>query len=154
MKRIFTALVLTLFALASSAAEKQNNTKTKTDTAAGTWRTYDDKTDKPKGEVLIYEENGLYYGKIGKSLDPADQDKKVCKPCKDEFHNKPLDGMRFMWDFKRAGDEYQDGKILDPNTGDIYSANLRLEDDGQTLIVHGFIGIPLFGRSQQWERVQ
>lgn len=150
MKRIFAVLILSFFATASVAAEKS----TQADTAAGHWRTFDDKTNKPKGEVIIYEENGLYYGKIGKSLDPADQGKKLCEPCKDEFHNKPIDGMRFMWGFKRSGDEYHDGKILDPNTGEIYSAEMRLEDEGDTLILRGYLGIPLFGRSQEWERIK
>jgi uncharacterized protein (DUF2147 family) len=150
MKRIFTILVLSGLALVSFAAEKAN----KIETAAGTWRTFNEETNKPEGEVIIYEENGLYYGKIGKSLDPKDEGKKLCKPCKDEFHNQPIEGLRFMWDFKRSGDEYNNGKILDPNTGEIYSAEMHLEDDGQTLILRGYLGIPMFGRSQEWERVK
>lgn len=150
MKRIFMVFVMSAFALITFASEKASTT----DTAAGKWRTFDDKTNKPKGEVIIYEEKGLYYGKIGKSLDPNDKEKKICDVCEGEFHNKPIDGMRFMWDFKRAGDEYQNGKILDPNTGEIYSASMHLEDDGDTLILRGYIGIPLFGRSQTWERIK
>lgn len=144
MKRIFISVLLSTFALSSFAAQ----------TAAGKWKTFDDKTGQPKGEVTIYEENGLFYGKIGKSLDPKDQGKKYCTKCTGEFANKPVEGMRFMWDFKRSGDEYRDGKILDPNTGEIYSASMDLEDDGNTLELRGFVGIPLFGRSQTWERIK
>lgn len=149
MKRIFILITLSLLALTGYAVEPESH-----DTAAGLWRTYDDKTKKPKGEVTIYEENGLYYGKIGKSLDPADKNKKICDKCKGEFHNKELTGMRFMWGFKRSGDKYNNGKILDPDSGEIYSATMRLEDDGETLVLHGYVGIPLFGRSQKWERIK
>jgi uncharacterized protein (DUF2147 family) len=148
MKQIFAALLLTLFSFTAFASGPVH------DTAAGTWRTFDDKTKKPKGEVEIYEEGGLYYGKIGKSLDPADKSKTHCTPCKGEFKDQLLTGMRFMWGFKRNGDKYTNGKILDPDSGDIYSATMHLKDNGNTLILRGYLGIPLFGRSQTWERVK
>lgn len=144
MKRIFAAALLTLFAFSSFAAES----------AAGKWKTFDDKTKQPKGEVTIYEENGVFYGKIGKSLDPNDQGKKVCSKCKGEFKDKPLEGMRFMWGFKRNGDKYTQGKILDPNTGDVYSANMTLKNNGDTLALRGYMGMPMFGRTQIWERIK
>lgn len=126
-------------------------------TASGHWKTFDDKTGKAKGEVIIYEEDGLYYGKIGRSLTPEDEKEEkggteYCTKCPGEFKDKKVEGLRFMWDFKRNGDNYRGGKILDPETGDIYNANLRLEDD-DTLILRGYVGIPMFGRSQTWKRM-
>jgi uncharacterized protein (DUF2147 family) len=144
MKQLLITLFFTVFALQAFAAP----------TAVGHWKTFDEKTNQPEGEVIIYEENGLFYGKIGKSLDPKKQEKKYCTQCKGEFADKPLAGLRFMWDFKRAGDKYNDGKILDPNTGEIYNATMELKNDGNTLVLRGFIGLPLFGQNRTWERMK
>jgi uncharacterized protein (DUF2147 family) len=59
-----------------------------------------------------------------------------------------------MWGLTRQGDEYQGGEILDPKTGKIYRAKLKLEEGGNKLNVRGFIGFSLFGRSQVWHREQ
>jgi uncharacterized protein (DUF2147 family) len=48
---------------------------------------------------------------------------------------------------------YVGGDILDPDTGRVYSCTLRLTDGGRQLIMRGFLGISLFGRSQTWRRV-
>lgn len=144
MKRIFTACLLSFFAVSAFAAE----------TVAGTWRTFDDKTKQPNGQVIVYEENGLFYGKIDPSFKSEDKTEKFCTKCSGEFKDKPFANLRFMWNFKRSGDEYNDGKILDPNTGDIYSATMKLDDDGKTLVLRGYLGIPMFGSSQRWQRIK
>ena len=46
------------------------------------------------------------------------------------------------------------GQVLDPETGKIYRASLALESGGRKLRLHGYIGIPLFGRTQYWQRVE
>jgi uncharacterized protein (DUF2147 family) len=63
-------------------------------------------------------------------------------------------GMTILWGIRKQGDEYQSGEILDPETGKIYRASIRLEDGGQRLDVRGFIGFSLIGRSQIWTREQ
>jgi uncharacterized protein (DUF2147 family) len=60
--------------------------------------------------------------------------------------------MDILWNFHRDGDHWDGGEVLDPESGDIYRATLRLRDDA-TLVVHGYIGIPLLGRSQVWTRI-
>jgi len=145
MKRILATLLLSIFALSSLAAE----------TVAGTWRTFDDKTKQPNGQVIVYEENGIYYGKIDPSFKSTDKTEKFCTKCSGEFKDKPFANLRFMWDFTRTGDnKYTNGKILDPNTGDVYSASMHLENNGQTLVLRGYLGIPMFGSSQRWQRIK
>ena len=66
--------------------------------------------------------------------------------------SRPLCGVTFMSGFKAAGPGgWEDGAIYDPESGKTYHATLTLRPDG-TLDLHGYIGIPLFGRSEVWTR--
>ena len=42
------------------------------------------------------------------------------------------------------------GTILDPNNGKTYKLRLKPVEDGKKLEVRGYIGAPMFGRSQTW----
>ena len=60
----------------------------------------------------------------------------------------------FIEGMKQSGLDYEDGTILDPETGKIYHANMHLSPDGAKLTVRGYIGLSIFGRSQTWNRVE
>jgi uncharacterized protein (DUF2147 family) len=126
----------------------------------GTWKTIDDEgpnKGKESSYIEIFEKNGVYSGKITKLLiDPPD---KVCDKCKGDLKNKLLIGMLLLKDMKRTGnmdkklgEEYTGGTILDPDSGDIYKCKMWVKDD--VLTARGYIGISLFGRSQEWFRVK
>ncbi|HEY1206441.1 MAG TPA: DUF2147 domain-containing protein [Bryobacteraceae bacterium] len=140
--RMFWLVALAFAALPALAAEPA---------ITGRWKTVDDKTGKPKGIVLIYEQNGEFFGKIESSIDPKDANK-ICDLCKDERKNKPVTGMVVMRHMKRDGDEYGGGDILDPDNGKVYRCKAKLAEGGKKLIVRGYIGISLLGRSQTWTR--
>jgi uncharacterized protein (DUF2147 family) len=53
---------------------------------------------------------------------------------------------------RRSGNDWSGGEILDPENGKIYRATIHLEENGKKLVVRGYIGISLFGRSQTWLR--
>jgi uncharacterized protein (DUF2147 family) len=55
---------------------------------------------------------------------------------------------------KQSGLDYEGGTILDPDTGKLYKASMSLDPEGSRLTVRGYIGLPIFGRSQNWTRVQ
>jgi uncharacterized protein (DUF2147 family) len=44
-----------------------------------------------------------------------------------------------------------DGHIYDPKSGHTYKGTVIA--DGDTLLLHGYIGISIFGRSETWHRV-
>jgi len=119
----------------------------------GRWKTVDDATGKAKSIVDIREENGKLYGMIETLFDPP-VPKPTCYLCSGAMKDRPLVGLQVLWGFRQDGDRWSGGQILDPESGRIYHASLALEDGGQKLRVHGYIGIPLLGRTEHWLRAQ
>ncbi len=119
----------------------------------GLWRTIDDKTGKESGAVRIFESGGALYGRIERITDPA-RAGLSCIKCSDDRKNKPLIGLDIMRGLKRDGEVWDGGTILDPETGSSYKSSVRLDDGGQRLVVRGYLGVSLLGRSQTWIRAQ
>jgi len=143
--RTALALALTATALPALAAN---------DSPVGKWKTIDDKTHEVKSIVEITENGGLLEGKVLQVLKSEHGPHPVCANCDGERKNKPIEGMTIMWGLKKDGDEWSGGQILDPAKGKIYKVTLKLEDGGQKLDVHGYIGFSLIGRSQEWVRAE
>ena len=121
----------------------------------GLWKTIDDNTGKPRGLVRIMEVNGEYRGKVEKIfLQPGEDPDPKCEKCDGRRHNQPVIGMTILWGLTKQGDEYQGGSILDPETGKVYSARMKLGDQGGELSVRGFIGFSFLGRTQTWVRAE
>jgi uncharacterized protein (DUF2147 family) len=120
---------------------------------AGLWRTIDDKTHKTRGTVRLYEKNGSIFGRIESSLDPKTATD-LCDLCDGDRRNQPIIGLVFLRNMKKQGSELVGGDILDPDTGVVYRCKMTLADGGKKLVVRGFIGISLLGRSQVWLRDQ
>ena len=121
-------------------------------TPAGTWHTISDVTHQPKGIVEIWEVNGEFRGKVVRSLEPGHDVSPICDDCPGEKKGKPVWGMEILWGLRADGDAWSGGQILDPDTGKIYKAKMHLEEGGKKLVVRGYIGISLLGRSQTWIR--
>jgi len=116
----------------------------------GVWRTIDDETRQPAALVEIVANLGIYSGKVVQILDRNAPT--LCSLCTGERHNQPIVGMTILTGLKRTGEKFGGGEILDPDSGETYSAQARLFDSGARLAVRGYIGLSLFGRSQIWER--
>jgi len=52
----------------------------------------------------------------------------------------------------KDGDEWTDGKILDPKNGKLYKCYISLENENK-LKLRGYIGFSLIGRTEYWYRV-
>ena len=120
----------------------------------GTWQTIDDASKKPRSVVTIWEDGGKLYGKIDKIFyKPGEKEDPLCDKCEGERHNKPVIGMTFMWDLEKDDDEWNGGKILDPDNGEIYKCYVEVQEGGKRLKVRGYVGFALLGRTQYWQRV-
>ncbi len=148
MRQLMKAgLIAMMFAMPAAWAQNAS--------PAGVWKTIDDETGKPKSLVRITEENGVLTGKIDKLFRPADQDQNPkCTACDGARKDQPIIGMTILWGLKKDGNEYTGGEILDPAKGKTYKSKLTLKDNGSKLDVRGYIGAPMFGRTQTWVREQ
>ena len=118
------------------------------------WQTIDDKTGQKKAVVQLTESNGKVSGKIIKVLD-AKKAKAVCEKCPGTLKNKPVEGLQILTGLKSSGtNQWSDGKLIDPESGKTYSGKLTLSDNGQSLQLRGYVGSPVFGRSQTWQRLK
>lgn len=119
----------------------------------GHWKTIDDKSGKVRSVVNITEVNGELQGKIEKIFfNPEEDQNPKCIKCTDHRKDQPVIGMVFLNGLKKDGDIYGGGQILDPDNGKIYKSKIEVTDGGKKLNVRGYIGAPLFGRSQVWLR--
>lgn len=143
MKRILLVALATTLASASVFAASPT----------GLWQTIDDNTGKPRGLIRITNVNGEYQGTIEKLYQAPDEDQNPkCDKCDGELRNKPVIGMTILTGLRQDGDSYENGKILDPESGNVYSSRASLDETGKKLEVRGYIGVSLIGRSQTWIR--
>jgi hypothetical protein len=149
--KIVTALAALLSLIAAAQAV---GTQPAALTASGLWQATDEETGQPIGWFLIRDHDGVYDGIIAKMfLQPGQDPNVACAQCRDDRHNKPWLGLEIIRGMKQEGLTYEDGSILDPRDGNVYSAMMTLAPDGQTLVVRGYLGISLLGRNQYWTRL-
>jgi uncharacterized protein (DUF2147 family) len=124
-------------------------------TPAGLWKTIDDESKQEKSLVRIVDSGGVLSGRIEKLLDATKQDSR-CDKCTDGRKDQPVTGMAILEGVKKNADEayWDGGSILDPNNGKTYKVRLTPRDGGKALEVRGYIGMPLLGRTQTWQRVE
>ena len=146
MKQAAIAFVL---ATASVLAMAQN-------TPAGLWKSIDDDGKTEKSTVRITVADGVASGKVEHITDPAKANEK-CVKCEDERKDQPIVGMVILSGAKQDAEEtnkWTGGMILDPAKGSSYKLILKLTDGGKKLDVRGYIGSPMFGRTQTWIRAE
>lgn len=143
MKKIALALGLMSLAALANAADPLNGT---------TWKTIDDKTKQPKALVKFTEQkNGTLSASIQSILTPGEEN--ACKKCEGPYHNKSLKGLRIVTGLKNVGGtSYENGSILDPQSGKTYKLKGQIADGGKKLELRGFIGVAALGRNQTWIR--
>lgn len=125
-------------------------------TPVGLWKTIDDDGKTEKSLVRITESGGVFTGTIEKIFDPAKQDAK-CDKCSDDRKDKPVVGLQIIRGIKQDADDkglWGGGEIIDPNNGKVYKSRLKPIDGGKRMEMRGYVGAPMFGRTQTWVRVE
>lgn len=106
--------------------------------------------------ILIYKRGDKFFGKLDWIKFPNDEngkpktDKNNADPA---LRSRPDLGLELLKDFTfDGGNVYSGGTVYDPKNGKTYNCKMTLE--GNKLIIRGYIGISLFGRSVTWTRVK
>ena len=121
---------------------------------AGLWQQMDGQTHQPSATIALTEEKGVVQGVILTLYPGADEPADPrCARCAGADKNAPVKGMRIVRDMRCTASACDGGTILDPESGKIYHATLALENNGATLRVRGYVGLPLLGRTEIWRRV-
>ena len=121
-------------------------------TPVGLWNTISDRDGKPTAVVEIRESGGELSGVVRELLVEADPQDSICSKCPGDRKGQPIVGMEILRHMHRDGDAWSGGEILDPENGKTYRSTMKLTDGGQKLVVRGYIGFRMFGRSQTWLR--
>ena len=123
----------------------------------GFWNTISDVDGRPTAVVEIRMINDELSAVVRALLVPATPTDSVCGKCSGDRHGQRVIGLEIVRHLRRdrsEPDEWSGGEILDPENGKSYRARMQLVDGGKRLIVRGFIGLPLLGRSQTWVRTE
>lgn len=123
----------------------------------GTYQTIDDASNLPKSVVVLYEyDNDGHAQLAGRIVALYGADGKIsetiAKPAKiaEKVSGKPnFVGLDIVWgmDWDSDDTKFEDGKIMDPQSGKVYSSVIWQDTPGE-LNVRGKIGP--FGRTQVW----
>lgn len=123
--------------------------------AAGFWQ-YQDDEGHPLAWFLFTEKNDVYSARLVKGFKKPGDDKPptlICTECPGKKKGAHIMGLTLFWGMKRDGLNYTEGSVLDPRDGSIYHAKMWIDEDGQTLHVRGYLGIPMLGQTQDWHRL-
>ena len=142
---VLTVCLILLMAVGAWAQE------TPGDAGLGQWLTEGD-----KAVVEIFKCEDRYCGKIvwlKKPKNPDGSDVLDTENPDPSKRNRTVIGLNLVWGFRYDESKgWVDGSIYDPDNGKTYSCKMNLE--GDTLKVRGYVGISLFGRTTVWKRKQ
>ncbi len=121
----------------------------------GYWKTIDDVTGTPRSIVQIWDSNGQIQGRLVRiNFRQGEYPTDLCVKCAPPLNTQRILGMTILWGMTYVGNNtWSNGQILDPKIGKVYRCKIYLSQDGKSMEVRGYIGISLFGRSQNWYRV-
>ena len=119
------------------------------DDILGVWLT----AGREPAKIHIYKSGEKYFGKITWLKYPEENGRpRVNNNNPDKARRgRPIVGLVILKDFVFGDNEWNSGKIYDPESGKIYHCYLSLKDKN-TLKVRGYIGVSLLGRTETWTR--
>jgi uncharacterized protein (DUF2147 family) len=142
VKRIFLFVILTVLLVPRPVPAAES--------PVGKWQTVNGKTGKVVSTVEVYDQGGKLFGKIVALTEPNDQQgkPKICSVCAGAEKDKPIVGLVILRDLSPNGKHYKGGTVLDPEDGNVYNAEIWIEDG--TLKMRGYFG--MFYRTHTWPK--
>lgn len=127
------------------------------DPLLGKWRILDSKSGVIESILdMRRDADGSYSGYVIKSSpNPLIKLYETCVKCPAPFTDQPIVGMRVVWGMKpdpANGLRFKDGYAFDPKNGKTYRGQIRVSGDERRMMLRGYIGTPLIGRTEVWLR--
>jgi len=150
---VFTFVLLAALTFAKAAGARAEEKGQPVPSIRGLWYTQD-----RDGGIELYPCDGKICGRFYWLKD--DDDEGGVDISRDDHNPDPakrarsLCRMQFMGGFTEDHDKaghYVDGWIYSPRHGKVFNADMTLVDPN-TLKLHGYVIVPLFGESQLWTR--
>jgi uncharacterized protein (DUF2147 family) len=123
---------------------------------AGVWATAENKSHIEV--TACADDESKLCGKIVWLKEPLNKDgepKTDRNNPEENLRERPILGLPLLAAFEKTEDPtvWEEGKVYNPEDGEIYSCVMTLQANG-TLGVRGYVGLPIFGKSQEWTRVK
>lgn len=151
MKKFALALLALILCAGQLFANADTSADSRDDEVIGVWL-----SENGNEKVEIYEENGLYHGKLVWMNNPNDESGKplldVNNP-EESLRNQTLLGLKILIGFHKKGSGvFKDGKVYDASSGKIYDAVIKVKDG--IAKIRAYIGIPLIGKTEICTKVE
>jgi uncharacterized protein (DUF2147 family) len=116
----------------------------------GRWKTIDTKTQKELSIIEISKNDEQYTGKLVKILNVL-RSHSNCPKCSAKIKNNSLIEKDVLVDLQKEENEYY-GFLIDPFSDKIYNCTIKIISQN-TLEINAYRFLPIFGRTQKWERI-
>ncbi|MGY8950408.1 MAG: DUF2147 domain-containing protein [Flavobacteriales bacterium] len=137
-----TLLILSIFIASFTYSQSYN--------IEGDWY-----TENNDAIIKIYKEGNTLSGKITWMKTPNDENgnpKTDPENPDEKLKSRKRLGMIMMYNFSYdEDDQWDDGEIYDPESGNTYSGIITMTSKNK-LDLRGYVGISWFGRTSQWTR--
>lgn len=147
MKRLATLLLAVVLGLGFSGSLSA------AEVVEGYWKSIDE-----KGKITAYWKFWLEGSELKGTIVkvPNQADSTTCTACKNDsqkYYGKLIIGTVWLYGFKKDGDKWVKGKIVDSGTGDIYWGSVEPVDNGNAIKLRGSLDKwGLAGKTQKWQR--
>ncbi len=112
----------------------------------GYWQTVT--KDEAPGIIKVTMQDGKISGQIVKILSKENPNP-LCEKCEGALKNVPIVGLKIVENLEPIGkDTWGNGQLLDTGSGKYYKVKVMLIDGGKRLKLRGYVGAPIFGRTQ------
>lgn len=102
--------------------------------------------------IRTYEEGGQLKAAIEKVAKAGKDDPAAtCAKCSGESKDKPMSGLLILWDTRKDGENWKDGKLLDPDSGRVVAGKVEVAEGGKKLNVKG--SVAFISKTQVWTRL-
>ncbi len=147
MKNIITTTIFSFLLIFKMDAQH----KAACDQIIGLWL-----TQNKDGKVEIFKSGNTYFGRLVWGNDMFEKDGKTSR--KDinnpdpKLRNRPIQNFVFLTNFVYKDGIWDNGKIYDARTGTSYDCFMKYVEG--KIEIRAFIGLHMFGKSEQWQRIR